>query len=342
MMVPAYWAEGSQQIQTNGKAVTVRRFGWSDDSPIAAQAHADERTREAATRITSGATLPRRERKQAYNGADGMPIREEIVQRDGDTVITRNSYGALCLNTPDVLFVDIDFEEETPGGWAANSGTLPLALFAGVVVSATAAWTSDSWFAGIVALGLLAALLAWGWGRYRQQKGLAPAPDVDEPVEKPLTAEDRARQRLARFVAQHPDWHLRLYRTPAGLRVLVMHRTFAADDTAVEDCFHLLGADKIYARMCRNQNCFRARLTPKPWRLGMSTRLRPRPGVWPVAADKMEARQAWVAQYDAASSGHAACAFVGTMGSNTVHRSAALVQRLHDELSRAHSGLPTA
>jgi len=36
-----------------------------------------------------------------------VPIREEIVSRHGDTIITRNSYGARCLNTPNALFADI-------------------------------------------------------------------------------------------------------------------------------------------------------------------------------------------------------------------------------------------
>jgi len=129
MIVPQFWAEGRIQERVAGKQITVRRYGWSDDSPIAAQAHADQRTQEAFERIARGEQLDRRERKLAYNGAHGVPIREEIVERQGDTVITRNSYGARCLNTPDVLFVDIDFDEPLRGsvfgfgpprpGWAA-------------------------------------------------------------------------------------------------------------------------------------------------------------------------------------------------------------------------------
>ena len=37
-------------------------------------------------------------------GGIGLPIREEVLARNGDDVITRNSYGARCLNEPDVLF----------------------------------------------------------------------------------------------------------------------------------------------------------------------------------------------------------------------------------------------
>jgi hypothetical protein len=76
--------------------------------------------------------------------------------------------------------------------------------------------------------------------------------------------EGSVRTRIARFIAGHPEWHLRLYRTPAGMRVLAMHRTFDPEEPAVADCFHALGVDPIYARMCLNQHCFRARAAPSP------------------------------------------------------------------------------
>src|SRR3954471_3589110 len=115
MLIPKFWAEGRVQARTAQKQVTVRRFGWSDESQAAAQAIADARAREALARILSGETLPRRELKRAYNGSEGVPIREEIVASYGDTVLTRNSYGAVCLNTPSVLFADIDFSEQPTG-----------------------------------------------------------------------------------------------------------------------------------------------------------------------------------------------------------------------------------
>ena len=113
MIVPEFWAEGRVQHREPGKQVTVRRFGWSDQSISEAQNMADARARESLQRILTGAPAQRREPKVPYNGAEGVPIREEIVSRHGDEVITRNSYGARCLNTPKVLFVDVDF---TTGG----------------------------------------------------------------------------------------------------------------------------------------------------------------------------------------------------------------------------------
>jgi hypothetical protein len=110
MIVPA-WAEGRVHEKRDGKQVTIRRFGWSDESQAAAQAHADDRAREAFAAFKASGTTARFEYKRAYNGADGVPIREEILERHGDTIITRNSYGARSL-PPNVLFADVDVRTE--------------------------------------------------------------------------------------------------------------------------------------------------------------------------------------------------------------------------------------
>src|SRR5688572_28381771 len=112
MIVPQFWAEARAQHRKKDRQVTIRRFGWSDASQAEAQANADARAAEALARVLAGEDLLRREPKIPYNGAAGVPIREEIVARHGEDVITRNSYGARCLNTPDVLFADVDFPTE--------------------------------------------------------------------------------------------------------------------------------------------------------------------------------------------------------------------------------------
>ncbi|NDF01697.1 MAG: hypothetical protein EB034_26050, partial [Verrucomicrobia bacterium] len=100
MNIPRFWAEARAQHRERGKQVTVRRFGWSATSESEAQANAQARADEALERLLAGEKLDRREPKVAYNGAEGVPIREEIIAEHGTDVITRNSYGALCLNTP--------------------------------------------------------------------------------------------------------------------------------------------------------------------------------------------------------------------------------------------------
>jgi hypothetical protein len=154
--------------------------------------------------------------------------------------------------------------------------------------------------------------------------------------------EGSVRTRIARFIAGHPEWHLRLYRTPAGMRVLAMHRTFDPEEPAVADCFHALGVDPIYARMCHNQHCFRARVSPKPWRIGIPGHMRPRPGVWPVNPERLPERNRWIEAYEHVARNHASCRFIEAVGSDVVAPEAQAVQVLHDELCQATGASPIA
>lgn len=325
MIVPQFWAEGRAQDRQRGKQMTVRRFGWSDSSEEEAQANADVRAQEALQRLLAGEVLPRREPKTAYNGADGIPIREEILSRHGEAIVTRNSYGARCLNTPNVFFADIDFPEKWQSGL-----TLVVCLF-GFAAAALAAWLTDSKTAGGIVAGL-AIVFSGVIATFIQRARKQTAGD----------AETAARKRVRAFVAAQPGWNLRVYRTPAGLRLLAMHQTFDPTDVAVAKSFRGLGVDPIYAVMCFNQRCFRARVSPKPWRIGISAHLKPSPGVWPVRLDRMPLRQQWIEQYESTAEDFASCTFLESLGDGPIHADAKQVQELHDELCRATSRLPIA
>jgi hypothetical protein len=102
------------------------------------------------------------------------------------------------------------------------------------------------------------------------------------------------------------------------------------------------GADPQDARMCVRQNCFRARVSPKPWRIGIARHMRRRPGVWPVAPERLPIRSRWIEEYEVRAREFAARHFVEALGMGGVHPSAASVQRLHDDLARANSTLKLA
>ena len=325
MIVPQFWAEARVQEKTRERQVTVRRYGWSDASQEDAQAMAETRAAEALRKILSGEKLDRREPKVPYNGADGMPIREEIVDRHGDTIITRNSYGARCLNTPDVLFADLDFPKGDDPFLACT--TFPIALVMGITIGAL----KGSIQAGLMAMGVLGLTLPWVVACcYKIYIGATGG------------YQDRTLRRIDAFSERNPGWHLRIYQTPAGFRVLAMHETFDPAGEEAARCFRALGTDRVYAQMCTNQRCFRARVSPKPWRIGISRHLRPSPGVWPIAPERLPLREAWVREYEQRATGHAACHFVKRLGSTRVHPAAEQVAKLHDELSRAASALPMA
>ncbi|UUZ56064.1 hypothetical protein LP419_12210 [Massilia sp. H-1] len=205
MIVPNFWAEARTQYRSKGKQITIRRFGWSDASQEDAQNNAQARADEALKRAVSGEPLPRRERKVPYNGADGLPIREEVVARHGETVITRNSYGARCLNTPDVLFADIDFPEGS--GSRAVFWACALFLFG----------------ASAVVIYLLAAALARAaacCGQRRRSARCWPCrlhrrwrtPSI---AGRSVPREDQRRSRahILRFMETRPNWRVHVYRT---------------------------------------------------------------------------------------------------------------------------------
>ena len=149
-------------------------------------------------------------------------------------------------------------------------------------------------------------------------------------------------RRVRRAISKNPNWSFRLYRTPNGYRVLATHALFQPNDDETIKLFRALGTDRVYVAMCRKQSCFRARLTPKPWRIGYLGHLKPRTGVWPIAPDRLPEREGWVNRYEQASKDYAACRYVDTLGSAMTCPKALEVQRLHDELCKAHSGLPIA
>ncbi|MDO5691004.1 MAG: hypothetical protein Q4G70_00790 [Pseudomonadota bacterium] len=327
MRIPLYWAEASAPaLDRSRRQVTVNRWGWSDESPTAAQAHAQLRLDEALQAYRRDPSVRARESLRGYSGADGTPICEEVLDTHGTAVLTRNAYGAHCLNTPNALFVDIDHPE--PGSlrtWVDRLLGLLVFVLATLCVFALVRgkWV---WAGGMVA----AAVLLHAAHRFR----LARRRERQEP---------QALARVRDFFAARPDWGGRVYRTPAGLRVLVTHRPFDPLEPDTAACFDALGADAIYRRMCERQRCFRARVSAKPWRAGVREHLPPSwSGRWPVPLKYADQRAVWVLEYDRVAKGFAACHFLEALGHPFVDQAIQTTLDWHDDLSRARGSLPMA
>jgi hypothetical protein len=326
MNIPYYWAEVRLQSKTAGTQITVRRWGWSDASQAEARVHAEQRAQEAMARIASGEPLRRRETQDSYGTKEGLPIREEVVSRHEHATITRNSYGALCLNTPDVLFADVD------APWQGERHVPILGCLAVVLGGIAAGLALKS-----VAIGLLIAIggpMLWssavsGINRFRRPAG-------EREAKRSNLETVRA------FSAAHPDWHLRVYETPAGYRLLAMHDVFDPQGESTRRAFQGIQADPRFARLCSLQSCFRARVSPKYWRMGYRPKDALPKSKWPFPARHLPLRAQWIAGYEALAQGFASCRFVERLGSAEVHPHAEAVRELHDSLCRAASDLPLA
>jgi hypothetical protein len=162
--------------------------------------------------------------------------------------------------------------------------------------------------------------------------GKSPPPSTTSP-------EDDAKRRLEQFVSERPGWGIRVYRTFAGVRGLVTHDLFdpAADTTLA--ALEAVGADPLYIRLCKAQDCFRARLTPKPWRCGHYVNRT----AWPHDGAKQQQRfETWLTAYMSKQSQYATCQYLGTLGSDTVHPDVATVMEVHDKITRCDEPLELA
>ncbi len=147
-----------------------------------------------------------------------------------------------------------------------------------------------------------------------------------------INAEHEAVAKAENWTRSHPDWGWRVYRTRAGLRLLATHALFDPDLIAQNGVFSALGADPLYRQLCVSQKCFRARLTPKPWRCGIYQK----PERWPWLTPKAEMRfKKWEAEYQSKSTGRATCELVCHIGSTRVHPDVELVIGTHDKATLA-------
>ena len=137
---------------------------------------------------------------------------------------------------------------------------------------------------------------------------------------------------LRSVVDQYRGMGLRLYRTPNGYRGLITDRPYTPGSEEAEQVMQAFAADPLYVSMCKAQQCFRARLTPKPWRIGMDNP----PRTFPFAeAAKQRVFDQWQQVYDQRIARYAACEPLSETpwGNTAVHPDIAPVLSLHDQLA---------
>lgn len=166
-------------------------------------------------------------------------------------------------------------------------------------------------------------------------KRLFGKPDLTSPA-KP---QNEAIVKIENWTRINPEWGWRIYRTRAGLRLLATQSLVEADSGVAEGLFEALGADPLYRKLCKTQKCFRARLTPKPWRCG----IRSKPDRWPWMDANAEKRfRKWEAQYQSYSFNWATCELLRQIGNSIIHPEVQSTLKLHDTATRVESKLQLA
>lgn len=139
--------------------------------------------------------------------------------------------------------------------------------------------------------------------------------------------------------SRHPDWGFRIYRTFNGFRIAVTNDKIQPDSDLSKQLLTEFKSDPLYVRMCNNQQCFRARLTPKPWRCNV----RKPPVRYPfeTSGDENSYRQ-WEQEYLAVVGSFSTCELVETIGPTSVHDELSALISIHDQLTRASADEPLA
>ena len=170
--------------------------------------------------------------------------------------------------------------------------------------------------------------------------------DVDRGIDTPIAALRRGLSRLFggadtdaqeeavlgrfRTVAGEEGLVLRVYRTAGGWRAAVLNRVFDPGDESSDALLRRFGADPLYRRLCRGQRCYRARLTPKPWRCAAPAP----PSGFPWASDEAEATfREWEIDYHERCREWAVCRPLLTVGDEPPDARVASVLELHDEMT---------
>lgn len=151
--------------------------------------------------------------------------------------------------------------------------------------------------------------------------------------------EEGAFERIDKFLTLNRGWGFRIYRTFGGLRLIATHGRVKVSDSSAIETLKSLGSDPRYIKLCEIQSCYRARLSPKPWRCGFRA-----PTITYPFENEESLREFddWKRGYEASAGGFAACKYIKSMGLSVVGSDVSEIVSLHDERTGALTGMPLA
>lgn len=386
MLIPKYWAQYKQRFELretpnkSARQATIKRYGWSDVGQADALIHAKARVNEAHKHWLAGEDILRRERREEYNTGNGIPIREQIISEHSfpesglpnnnavatQLIVTRNSYGAQVANVDNIAIIDVDNDDLLRHNYPDDynhHGFMPAFLvnqsnptskikiwffvFVFIVIASVIAWLGLSW---LWLLAVMFGVTAYLW----QQASARDKARTQKYADYAASLLPYMTDLIEKRVASHPAEGFRLYQTPAGFRIIATHDVVLPSDNVVEEWFAYFHADANYVRLCQIQQCFRARLTAKPWRMSEVednnlAKDIPAKDFWfgfentdvessvEQRQDALTARKQWIVDYDRFAQGYRACHYIESIAGKEFAREGGSLAATHiDEFIQWH------
>lgn len=259
MRVFKYWKKETQSLNILGTLQPSSSYGGSNLSLEDASNEAFRKLKKAQDIINGIAQK---------DGSYETDIIEEIIDEiDSNNIVTRNRYGALVLNSDNLMFIDVDDYPKTYN-----------------------------------ILGII-------FGKKKTKKE-----NILAGIEKTIT----------KF--GHENLGFRIYETFKGYRIIVTGKKFNAQSKESADLMNAFYADRLYQMLCKKQNCYRARLTPKPYRM----KFKAHKVIFPNRTDIQEGEhKSWVERYNEESNKYSSCHFIKSYGMHTTNQ----IIEYHDRMT---------
>jgi hypothetical protein len=145
-------------------------------------------------------------------------------------------------------------------------------------------------------------------------------------------------KRIETAGSAQPGLGYRLYRTAGGFRLLITSKTYEPMSEETRALLAAFGSDRLYVRLCKAQECFRARLSAKRWRCGV--RRPPSRFPWATPEEEQNYRQ-WEEEYHERANRFATCELIGSYGPSSIDEAVRPILDAHDRLT-IQSGAPLA
>ncbi|EKD81185.1 MAG: hypothetical protein ACD_39C01921G0001 [uncultured bacterium] len=131
------------------------------------------------------------------------------------------------------------------------------------------------------------------------------------------------------------DTSWRIYETCKGIRMIIVGQYLSPSSQSFEQFSREINADPLYTLLCAKQNCYRARLTPKPHRLHID-RLK---FSCPLPDDVEGKYDEWLANYQEQSKNYAVCRLLAVLGTRIAEDP---IIDFHDRVCCSSMNLPLA